>query len=288
MRMIRLVATDIDGTLVDGNLNFPGNTMETLYWLNDQGIEVMLASGRSYEEALQVVDAVDFPVGCICYNGAQTRDGQGPIVESFPMDLSILQSMEKIHDRLPVILLYLTSDKTYCCESLEKYRRECLRFSVEEEGLPTDVSVKRFEEVVLLREIVFSCPFEEIPLDDVLKCEWLFLSPAQFSALAGELSEVKGIDFMTGGYFNNMEVIQSGVSKGKALRDYCLTRGISLNEIITLGDSENDVSMLEGIEYSVAMGQSPQSVKDKAGYVTGDIQDDGFTQAVRTIITNEK
>jgi hydroxymethylpyrimidine pyrophosphatase-like HAD family hydrolase len=74
------------------------------------------------------------------------------------------------------------------------------------------------------------------------------------------------------------------VSKGNAVAKLAEIYNIKPAEIITLGDNENDISMIEYAGLGVAMGNAVQLLKDKADYITADYMDDGVAQVIEKFI----
>ncbi|MDF2533548.1 MAG: family hydrolase, partial [Clostridia bacterium] len=83
---------------------------------------------------------------------------------------------------------------------------------------------------------------------------------------------------------DNIEVMNKEVSKGNAVAKLAEIYNIKPAEIITLGDNENDISMIEYAGLGVAMGNAVQLLKDKADYITADYMDDGVAQVIEKFI----
>ncbi len=83
---------------------------------------------------------------------------------------------------------------------------------------------------------------------------------------------------------DNIEIMNKEVSKGNAVAKLAEIYNINPTEIITLGDNENDLSMIEYAGLGIAMGNAVQLLKDRADYVTTDYMDDGVAQAIEKFI----
>ena len=87
-------------------------------------------------------------------------------------------------------------------------------------------------------------------------------------------------DFIDRGY-GFCELAVKGISKGTGIEAVCKYHGIDISDAVAIGDSLNDLPMLEAVEKSVAMGNSTESLKEKASFVSTDLYDDGIEYALR-------
>ena len=83
---------------------------------------------------------------------------------------------------------------------------------------------------------------------------------------------------------HNLEVMNKGVTKGNAVRILAQMYGINREEIIAIGDNENDISMIEYAGLGIAMGNAEELLKRAADHVTGDYQEDGVAEAIEKFI----
>ncbi len=81
-----------------------------------------------------------------------------------------------------------------------------------------------------------------------------------------------------------IDIMLPEVSKGNAVRRLAKLYGCDLSEVMCLGDSENDISMLEVAGISVAMGDAADPVKAAADYVTAPVGENGFAQALEKFV----
>ncbi|MBE5786523.1 MAG: HAD-IIB family hydrolase, partial [Clostridiales bacterium] len=98
--------------------------------------------------------------------------------------------------------------------------------------------------------------------------------------LRQQLQSIPGIALTQSGE-NNIEVMPIGVDKGTGVRDMARMLGISMDQVMTLGDQENDIPMLMAAGYGVAMGNASDATKKVARYQTEDLDHGGFAKAIR-------
>jgi Cof subfamily protein (haloacid dehalogenase superfamily) len=85
----------------------------------------------------------------------------------------------------------------------------------------------------------------------------------------------------------NLEIMPGGIDKGTGIREYAQIRNIPAEEIMAIGDQENDIPMLKSAGYSVAMDNAPETVKQAAGYQTASNEENGVAKAIRKYVLAE-
>jgi hydroxymethylpyrimidine pyrophosphatase-like HAD family hydrolase len=85
-----------------------------------------------------------------------------------------------------------------------------------------------------------------------------------------------------GYHFVNM--LDRGVSKGRAVEALAAYYQIGLNEVMAMGDGDNDISLLNCAGLAVAMQNAPAALKNEADYITADVEHNGLTQALRQFV----
>jgi len=83
---------------------------------------------------------------------------------------------------------------------------------------------------------------------------------------------------------DNLEVMNKGINKGNAIRILAEIYGINREEIIAIGDNENDISMIEYAGLGIAMGNAVDTLKERADYITGNYDEDGVAQAIEKFV----
>ncbi len=89
-------------------------------------------------------------------------------------------------------------------------------------------------------------------------------------------------------HINNLEINAVAASKAAMAKKVCKLYNVSEDEVVVIGDSYNDISMLEAFKYSFVMGQAPEAVKKYANYQTAGIDEDGFADCVDLILNWEE
>jgi Cof subfamily protein (haloacid dehalogenase superfamily) len=281
---MKLIAIDLDGTLVDSHNHISDANITAIKKMQDRGVEVAIATGRSYSEVLAVCKEVGISTHVISSNGASVHSRNGCHLSS---------TMIERQDAL-LSLQWLNSQRYYYEVTVndETYTPVCSRQFLQEDICHTkaanhsEIDIVSFdlEMSKVIRPISIVKGYEEL-FNKAADCHKIFVfSPnstrlqvafAFFKAMQ-RLNVVSSLD-------HNIELISENASKGAGLKVLALAMDISLNDTVAVGDNYNDVSMFNAAKYSVAMGNAKDEIKAICTYVTLSNDEDGVAH-----ILNEK
>ena len=269
---IRLIALDIDGTLLNSRFEVSVSNRAAITEATRRGIEVALVTGRRYDFALPVAQQVDAPLTMIVNNGAlvRTSKGQTRVRHLLPKETAfrVLRATEPWRDGTAVVFdrprahqvmlqsidwndptrgAYYSRNREFLAEA--NPLESCL---IEDpiQVMFTGGVVPMREAEVALRNVPFGQEF----------------------ALAVTVYEAKD--------FSMIDVIHPSVSKGAALAEWAGLRGISPQEILAIGDNHNDLEMLSFAGVPVVMGNSVPELKIRGWAITGSNDEDGVAAAI--------
>ena len=269
---IRLIALDIDGTLLNSRFEVSGPNRSAIAEATRRGIEVALVTGRRYDFALPVAKQIESPLTMIVNNGAMVRtsDGETRLRHLLPKETAfrVLRVTEPWRDGTAVVFDrpkanqvvlqsidwsdptrggYYTRNREFLAEAdpLES----CLTEDPIQVMFTGAVSPMREAELVL-RKVPFGQEF----------------------ALAVTVYEAKN--------FSMIDVIHPSVSKGAALAEWAGLRGVSPQEILAIGDNHNDMEMLSFAGVPVVMGNSVRELKARGWAITRSNDEDGVAAAI--------
>lgn len=268
----KLVAIDCDNTLIKHNGEMHTDNIEAINMLLEKGIKVVIATGRNDILVKDYMDEAGFKeeivIGC---NGASIRDLK---------DNSIIQlnyipkpTMKKIIDiclenDIKAKIYTLTESYSTSEENMGDELKEILTYTKQlslsleykyEKDLYNLIDKKEFLKVVILEN----------------DREKLLNIQSQFRALE-DINAVISAK-------NCLDLMKKGVSKGNALKEYSNMLGIKQEEIVAIGDSENDLEMLNFAGYSVAMGNADEFIKNVCDMVTLTNEEGGVAYAINKI-----
>lgn len=263
---IKLFASDIDGTLVDGSRSVTRATASAVKRLREAGIEFLLASGRipsSMEPFCKDLGIDSCPL--IGANGAVMLDFDHNVLYETHLNPSVISVVSR-----------------YCQENnlhLNGYSATELYFQSHDRW-----SEFYLERAKYLTPIICEYPgFEALKLCKVLIVDDAIAQKEHFRYLSSALRELPAE--LTVSEPEYLEILPQGVSKGATLEAYSTSRGIKSSEVAAIGDYYNDREMIRFAGYSIAMGNSPADLKADARFVTDSNENDGFSNAVDHLLT---
>ncbi|QNO14526.1 HAD family phosphatase [Alkalicella caledoniensis] len=278
--MFKLIALDIDGTLIDNNRQITPITKKTIKIALAQGYLVTLNTGRSFHSAKKYADQLQIKLPIITANGAMIRDANTmEILKLTNFKKSVSQKIAKLLDKQRDIV-----SQGYHSEGIITSGLGILglvRFSNNSGGFSIRKLKEYYEEYKLCnikrrRSLVKGIVDTEIH-------KFFVASRAETSKQLEEMlqkydciveSHYEGVN----GY---LEIIPKGVSKGEGLKYIARHCGVDISKTIAMGDSANDVSMFKVAGLPVAMANGTEYAKSHAKHITFSNNDDGVAAVVK-------
>ena len=271
---IRLIAADIDGTLLNPEFRISDLDLSALRRAHDAGIEVVLVTGRRHTFALPIAQMLGFDIWVISSNGAITRSLAG----------------ETLHrDMLPVDT----------CRKLVLGMREfrgntVLTFDTEAKGA---IVIERMDELSAsiqrwleknLNFIDFVIPIEDALVTDPVQA--MFCGP--ISRMHKVLTEIDtlalDVTVLRTEYpvrdLSIVDVLNGGCSKGHALERWATHRGIPREEVMAIGDNYNDIEMLAFAGYPFIMGNASEELRGRGWNITLANDQNGVAAAIEQVL----
>ena len=257
---IRLLATDIDGTLLNPQFQISEGDLGALRRAHASGIEIVLVTGRRHAFALPIAQQLGFDLWLISSNGAVTRSLGG----------------ETFHrDKMPA------STCRQLCEAMQEFRgNTVLTFDQETKGAivlehldELGPSIRRWLEKNM-EYIRFVVPIEDALMKDPVQamfCGTMARMNQALRALSGAGMDGK-VTVLRTEYperdLSMIDVLNAGCSKGHALERWALHRGYRRDEVMAVGDNHNDVEMLEFAGHPVIMGNACEELRGRGWTLT--------------------
>lgn len=273
---IRLLATDIDGTLLNPQFHISEGDLTALRRAHAAGIEVVLVTGRRHSFALPIAKQLGFDLWLISSNGAVTRSLDG---EMFHRDLMPAETCRRL------------------CGAMQEFRgNTVLTFDRETKGAivlerldEVGASIRRWVEKNM-EFIEFVVPIELALVSDPVQAMFCGTLARMGGALrALEQAGLDGaITVLRTEYperdLSMIDVLNGGCSKGHALARWAKHRGYRRDEVMAIGDNHNDVEMLEFAGHPVIMGNACEELRGRGWTVTRGNDDCGVAAAVEEIV----
>lgn len=263
-KMIKLIATDIDGTLVvDGSGELNPEYFPVIRQIIDQGIIFVAATGRTRSSIENILGPVADDIVMIAEGGSYVSF-QGETIE-----LHIIQEemvKELIHDIRTMTNCEILINAPHCCYA-ETKDQEFLRWIIEDYHF----HVVQVEDLLEVK-------------DTIIKVSLYHPTNAGKEAEKGFLDKWKDKLHIAVSGNEWVDCIQNGTNKGAALSNLQKKHGITKEETMVFGDNINDLEMLEQATYSFAIGNARQEVKEKANYIADTNVNHGVLQVLKQVL----
>lgn len=264
-RDLRILFSDIDGTLINSRQHIPGRTREKILELDAKGIPFILVSARGPAGVEVIRRELGNRRPFICYSGGLILDADGSALYSKQMEVGLAVEIQGFLEReYPEI----------CCNTyggdLWVVKDDRNPWVVREEKITRGKSVSGdIREAFAQAGGIHKFLLMGEP-DPISQAELLLRKHYP------ELSVLKSNDFY-------LEVMDGSVHKAAGVRYLCDHYRIPVEEAAAFGDGENDVGMLQAVGCGFAMGNAPEDVKRQVNYVTGSNEEEGIWEVIREL-----
>jgi Cof subfamily protein (haloacid dehalogenase superfamily) len=273
---IRLLATDIDGTLLNPEFKISDADLNALRRARAAGLEIVLVTGRRHAFALPIARQLGFDLWLISSNGAVTRSLSG---ETFHRDMMPLETCRRL------------------CGAMQEFRgHTVLTFDKETKGAivlehldDLNPSIRRWLEKNM-EYIEFVVPIEKALVADPVQtmfCGSVARMKQALAALEGcgmdEQITVLRTEYPARD-LSMIDILNAGCSKGHALERWANYRGIAREEVMAIGDNHNDIEMLAFAGHPVIMGNACEELRERGWTVTLGNDRSGVAAAVDAVL----
>lgn len=252
----RLVALDIDGTLVDESGHLPEDVRESVSWALHAGARVVLSTGRGWFATRPIFEDLSLPPGpAVSSNGAV-------LVDYPPFQLTRVETFDP--SRVIQHIAEIAPNARIAVEVIGVGFR--LNKLFPHGDLQGDMRIETIEQLASepASRVIIRDP--DVPSEEFVK-------------LADELG-MHGVSYAIG-WSNWLDIAPEGVNKASGLEQVAQRLGIAQEDVLAIGDGYNDVEMLQWAGRGVAMGNAEEGVKVHADAVTDHFDDGGTSKELR-------
>lgn len=264
---VRLIAIDMDGTLLDGDKRIPQDNIKAIQEAANSGIKIVLCTGRPKSGILPYFEQLGLTAEefIIMNNGCSTYETkEWNLLEHAALTWEDIQGLEEACRDFPGVYLTLTGEATYyvvadMVPDLVAYDAGTVF---------TQAKARTLEEIQDEGEMIFQAMYmgEAAVLDQFQR--------AKEGELSQAYSTVRSQDYI-------FEIMPKGVTKASALEQLASDLQVPLDQVMALGDAANDLEMLTLVGHSVAMGNASEQIKKLCRYITLDNSHAGVAHAIR-------
>ena len=263
MSKYKLIAIDIDGTLLTTDKVLLDETKVAICEAHEKGVVVCVCTGRGYPAAKRYVDQLNLDIPLILYNGSRVRrSNDSEILYNQVIDVKTAREVYELIEQY---------DGTCCF-----WKNDTLYFN------RNDEYAVYYENLTKIKPNFINEINDEL-LSDINKFIWFGKSDWLEKVQREILVNCEGVN-----YFKSntelLEIVPPNVNKGQTLKFLCDLLGIMPEEVIAIGDEENDLSMIQFAGMGVAMGNAKDIVKQNANYITLTNDENGVGEVIKKFI----
>jgi Cof subfamily protein (haloacid dehalogenase superfamily) len=261
----KLLALDLDGTLLTSEHKITEHARSVLRSANEMGTVVTVATGRMYISALPYAKELAMDIPLIAHNGAMVKSSlSSEILYRRPLPFSVLSGLIPRLRHYGLVFMAYYDSAIYVEKGFSPKSKGYVKFTVVE-AIEVNDMVNELPEPPLSISVRGTAEdIHEVYQD--LKLNY-----------GDQVHLVKSFPTL-------LEIHEPQVSKGYALKRLARYMGISFDQVIAVGDNLNDIEMIEAAGLGIAMGNSPQELKDIADYVAPSNDEDGVAYVVEKFI----
>ena len=275
--MIKLIASDMDGTLLNSDHKIPKENIELIKFVQKNGIQFVVATGRAYYEALPALNDESIKCDVISFNGGIIYDKNGNIINITPMKLKdlyytieILKSLEISYQLYTKNTIYTNSIETDITAYID-----LIRANGEE---PNEQHLRQEARNKLALGHITEVDNIELYLNQennpAIKVIGISNDLEKLKHATELLSGNDNISVTSSGA-NNVEIMDKKATKGEALKIVADIHDINLRNAIAIGDNLNDQAMLDIVEYSIAMKNGNKDLQKTSKFITEKTNSEG-------------
>ncbi len=260
----KLIAIDLDDTLLGSDLKISEGTKDAIRECTRRGIYVTIATGRMLRAALPFAKELEISVPIITYNGALIAYPYSrEVLYHSPIPLEYARKVVTYASRKGLHLNVYINDKLYAEDGYEEAEIYSRTYNIP---------------LIYVDDLTSSLKEEPTKLLSIGEPELILDFKKD---LEEELGDNLHLTRSKPEYF---EIMNNGVSKGHALSFLTQTLGFKRDEIIAIGDSYNDVEMIEFAGVGVAVGNASAYVKERADYIAPSNEEEGVRWVIKRFI----
>ncbi len=268
---IKLLCLDLDGTTLKDVCTISDKNIKEIRRVHDKGIKIALATGRLFVHAMYFSKVLNIPTYVIGNNGTYVYDTkEDKVIYSSFFGVDNLVKIHKFVKGKPFNVHYSTIDTIYTNHKIEDYQNEDEK---------KEYSMKQ---IVITDDKVW----DETFLNHGKNICKVVISSEDSEGLKELIKDIKSIgDFeVEYSWVNTIEILNKGEGKGRGVRELKKYLNIDKENVMCIGDSENDLSMFKECIYKVAMDNAIYKLKEQADFVTLKNNEDGVGHALEKLL----
>ena len=280
--MIKLIASDMDGTLLNDDHMISEENLKAIRKAQEMGRHFTIVTGRDYDTVKPYLEECNLKCECILSNGAEYRDINGNVIENVYMNKQSVKIVFDILNEAGLCIQLMTNKGSYVTNKESDKKAVIERFKLFNPKMNEEEVIEFVNKFHAERGMKFLDDiFEIIETDiEILKIITFDNDEKLIAELKNKIKENTSDLAVASTFSNDIEISDIEAQKGLILAKAIKKMGIDKNEVIVLGDSFNDYSMFIEFENSYAMENAIPEIKEIAKYITDTNNNDGVAKAI--------
>lgn len=289
--MIKVIASDMDGTLLGDDHKPAPETLAAVKKACDTGIRFMIATGRNFPGAMAELKDAELVCDYIVGSGAEVRNPQQEVVVTHPISIELCRAIyEEIRD-YPLSVTFCTDGYDYKIGTPEEIEESLmLQMQLFFSNLPREELAKSETYRRIKKSTRSMSDMDELEAAGVPVYKLFLYSEdkAMLDEMNVRLQRNKDIA-VASSFPTNLEITDVKAQKGPVLKEYIESLGYTMDEVMVLGDSLNDLSMISmDFGATVAMANADPEVKSAAKYITKSNTEFGVAYAIEELLKRQE
>jgi hypothetical protein len=285
--MIQIIASDMDGTLLNDKMVISKRNADAIKEAQKNGVHFIVSSGRGYNEIKPLIKAADFNSPMITLNGAEVLDENGKVLSSSPLPKITAKKIIRLLRKKGLYAEVITSKGIYSdnkAKRIENFAELLTRVSPD---TPYKLAVIMASNRLELMNINYTDDYMELIDEKHTKVFKIVAFSSEgkkvLDPIRDEISENSEL-VVTSSSESNIEINHVNAQKGIALQAYADYLNIPMDNVMAIGDNNNDVSMLKVAGMSYAMENGSNEVKMLAKRIADTNTSDGVGKAIEEVL----
>lgn len=270
----KMLVTDLDGTLLDDEKNISDKNKEAIKKAQNIGVKVVISTGRIFLSGSEFAEILELDTPIIASNGAyiSNKDSNKEIFKKTLNASQIQKIIELAYTNEVSFHLYTknsiyTEKIVFSSLSYQKWNQ-----NAKDKNKVNIITVKKDEWEKIIEK-------EKHKILKILIADW------NEEKLLKVRRELLKLDVeVVSSFKNNIEIMNKGISKANGIEILAKEYNINRDEIISIGDSENDIAMVKYAGLGVAMENGDCDIKKEADYITLSNNNDGVAHVINEFI----
>lgn len=255
MMNIKILAFDMDGTLLNSEKMVSRGTCVELERLYNEGIHIVLSSGRLHRSIEAYANILPFKTSIVATNGSVVTDYEGRRVYEKPIDTeAFIKVIDILTDNKMNFHFYGVNEfyRLKGTTSLNTYSRV-------PKNIKDNIEIVEYNNIEEIKDSCNDKSYFKVLLVEENK--------NRLEEIRLELKKISGVK-ISSSWANNIEIVPEGVNKAKSLKYLCKNLGLDIENLMSFGDNNNDIEMIEESKVGVAMSNATNELKQKANFIT--------------------